>query len=263
MWMMNHMPMFPIRESKSKTLKDYMDDLGSHPFISTPFRDREYFKEYFGEYDEYMQSLDIDAKEKYGNLILVNDDFGIILNIIRSTCIKNDYKWGKLWSTLGLKYDPVANVEEHTTVTTEYGEHVTDTDIGERTETTNIGERTETTSIGKRSSNSSEDGYTYPYENPDKQAHKAHNVFESGSEKATDSVTRESAEDNLHKSSATDKVTSHTHTDTVTTDRKGNIGVKSSQSLVLEERGVALFYFWDVVYQDVIEAITIPLYKED
>lgn len=250
-------------EQERKTLSDYMEVHSSTGLIQSPYTNREYLKEYREQFEEYMYTLDIDAELKFGNLLLIDDDLSKVSEVVRATCIKNDYKWNKLWETLGLKYDPIANVDGVETVTTDYGEHVTDTEIGERSETTNIGERSETTNIGKRSSNSSEDGYTYPYEIPTKEAHKAHNVFESTSEKATDSVSRSATEDSLHKSSASDKLISRMHRDVVETVRKGNIGVTSTQNLIKQERNISLFYFWDVVYQDVIEAITIPIYKED
>ena len=49
--------------------------------------------------------------------------------------------------------------------------------------------------------------------------------------------------------------------DEITTTRKGNIGVTSSQSLVLEERRVADFAFMDILMADVINILTYPYYE--
>ena len=58
----------------------------------------------------------------------------------------------------------------------------------------------------------------------------------------------------------TDKHDENAYKDTITTTRKGNIGVTSSQSLVLEQRNVAKFNFLDILMADVIDFLTYPYY---
>lgn len=48
--------------------------------------------------------------------------------------------------------------------------------------------------------------------------------------------------------------------DVITTTRKGNIGVTSTQSLILEQRNVVDFHFLDVLMADVIDFLTYPYY---
>ena len=48
--------------------------------------------------------------------------------------------------------------------------------------------------------------------------------------------------------------------DVITTTRKGNIGVTSTQSLILEQRGVVDFHFLDILMADVIDFLTYPYY---
>lgn len=49
--------------------------------------------------------------------------------------------------------------------------------------------------------------------------------------------------------------------DVITTTRKGNIGVTSSQSLVLEERRVADFKYLDVIFKDIMDVIALPYFS--
>lgn len=282
---------------KLRTFKDYCEQHGDTPLIQSPYSDREYLKEYQEQYDEYMFTLDIDAKTKYGDLILATDDINVVTDIIRATCVRLDYKWSTLWDTLHLDYDPIANVDAHETVTTEYGEHVTETNLGERTTTNNMGERNTTNeigarvttndmgernttnTIGARSENTTEKGHTFPYDTK-QMTQTAQNEIENSSAKATDSTVTGAAQDvstvdstkDISKSDAVEDKTvvssvqdeniSRTHTDTVTTIRKGNIGVTSTQSLIQQTRDVAVFDFYSSVLEDIIEAITIPVYDD-
>lgn len=245
-----------------KTFRDYLEETGNK-LITTPYSDRPYMKEYQEEYEEYMFTIDIEAKEKFGGLIMLSNDWNVVNDLVRATCVKCDYKWRKLWDTLNLEYDPIANVDGTETTTTVYGTHETESDNGERIQTSNMGERSQTNSIGKRTGASSEDGYTYPYEATDKEKHTAHNSFSNSTEKATDTITNNAYKDTVTNNAYKDKTLSKEHTDTVTHVRKGNIGITSSQNLILQERNVSLFYFWDVVVEDIVNAITIPLWKEE
>lgn len=236
-------------EDKMRTWSDLCERFSSTPLINSPYSDDEapYLEEYRNNFDEFTQVLDVECKEKYASLRLIRetDDVSLYNNLIRSCCIRNHYKWLTLWETMSLKYDPVANVEEHTVVTTVYGTHETVEDIGQRNETTVTGER---------KTNGTEKGNTFPYNDPNQMKQTAQNTFDNTTSAANDSKTTKPTQDTT---------TSMEHTDTVTTDRKGNIGVKSSQSLVLEQREVALLDFYSVIYEDIVETCTIPVFESE
>lgn len=240
-----------------KTFRDYCDSLGVNPIIPPDYPD------YLKEYEENQTAMDIDTKVKFGSLYLVTEDKETLDKLIIACKVRNAYKWRTLWETMNYEYDPVYNVEEHTTTTTEYGEHKTETDMGEKVKSTEYGQHETSVNLGKRTDRTSEDGYNYPYDNPDKQAHTAHNQIENGSDAVTDTTTSNSHTDTTTDNAAKDTVTSGAHKDVVTVDRAGNIGVKSAQALILEQRDVAVFDFLSMVMNDVVDAVTIPYYEND
>lgn len=60
----------------------------------------------------------------------------------------------------------------------------------------------------------------------------------------------------------TDEHDEDAYKDVITTTRKGNIGVTSTQSLILEQRGVVDFHFLDILMADIINMLTYPYYSE-
>ena len=91
---------------------------------------------------------------------------------------------------------------------------------------------------------------------------------------STDTVTSGASTDTVTNGASTDTVTSGASTDTVTngertnttrtyTDReirKGNIGVTTTQKMIEEERQVALFNFYDILFKDIIKNICVPIW---
>lgn len=140
--------------------------------------------------------------------------------------------WARLYYALHIDYNPVFNVEEHTTTT--YGQHVTDNEQGQRQHTEGDKSRTygqgTDTSTGKR--------WVYDSES-------------FGNETQTEDVTgsRTNTEASyINTDAATkDTVTSKQHVDEV--ERTGNIGVVSATDLLKQ---TAEFYkrssFWDNMF---------------
>lgn len=211
-------------------LIDYIKSLNDNDnrFIPTlqRFITHEYIKDYSDNVDDWALDLDILFSNKYASLVLVTENLDDISHIKNGAMTSNFYKWDKLYDTLNLEYNPIWNVDGEELTTVEYGEHTTNN------------------TIGKRNANTIEQGYTFPYDENSK---------------------TQTAENNISVSSdaVNDSSVSNQHTDTTTLSRKGNIGVTSTQHLINEERQVAMFSFWEVVYKDIIEAITIPYYEED
>ena len=130
--------------------------------------------------------------------------------------------WAHIFYTLNIAYNPVFNVEEHTT--TKYGEHETEREYGEHETENEYGATSET--LGTHTDTSTD--YMLSYDSAtEKETGKNSTVIGAQTNSAlthTDTTTSK-----LH----TDTETSKLHTDTV--DRTGNIGIKSASALAEEE----------------------------
>ena len=152
-------------------------------------------------------------------------DADIILNWKNEIkCIQRIYlnAWAHIFYTLNIAYNPVYNVEEHTT--TKYGEHETEREYGEHETENEYGATSET--LGTHTDTSTD--YMLSYDSAtEKETGKNSTVIGAQTNSAlthTDTTTSK-----LH----TDTETSKLHTDTV--DRTGNIGIKSASALAEEE----------------------------
>lgn len=196
-----------------------------------------YTGEYVDEYLENMVHIDTRAKSKYGQLPLYYDNAEEITKMIQSILFLNKYKYDGLFATTKLVYNPIWNVEGTETTTTTHG----------ATETSNIyADRETTNEQGERNTNEKES--TYPYDTLEKTSKNEKDV-------KTETVT-----DTTTEKGRTDKTTTGEYVDTTILDRRGNIGVTSTQNLIGQEREVVNFVFWDIVISDVVKEITIPFY---
>lgn len=196
-----------------------------------------YTGEYVDEYLENMVHIDTRAKSKYGQLPLYYDNAEEITKMIQSILFLNKYKYDGLFATTKLVYNPIWNVEGTETTTTTHG----------ATETSNIyADRETTNEQGERNTNEKESAYPY-------------DTLEKTSKNEKD-VKTETVTDTTTEKGRTDKTTTGEYVDTTILERKGNIGVTSTQNLISQERNIVNFAFWDIVISDVVKEITIPFY---
>ena len=183
--------------------------------------------EYNNNFDSSIKYIELQyLSVKFANLPLISDDSETIDNIVKGVVFANLYKWEKLFKTLSLEYNPIWNVEGVETHTTEYGTHINTEDYGEHINSTN------------------EKGFTFP----------------------NDDITKtQTAENDITNTlgGMLNTKTSEQHTDKLTIDKRGNIGVTSTQNLICQERDIAMFDFWQIVYDDIVKGITIPVWAED
>lgn len=206
------------------------DDLHEYPFLSA--NDTDFMR--MTNYSQHFKTYDRMYSEKYGDMLLqysVDEEAGfddvirILHNRIRAILRKNYYKYMTLFNTTILEYNPIWNVDGTETTTTTYGEH------------------TSTDNIGARSNNEDINQYRVP--------------MDSGTKTLTDETTTTNS-----ANSAVDSHISSTHTDSIVHERHGNIGVTSTQHLITEERQVAYFNLLDIIFEDVINEICIPLWND-
>ncbi len=148
--------------------------------------------------------------------------------------------WAHIYYTLDIAYNPVYNVEEHTT--TKYGEHETETEYGEHETEKEYGEHeienehgaTQNT-YGTHTDTSTD--YSVAYDSgTEKETGKNSNVTGQQIDSTlayTDTETSKLHTDTETSKLHTDTTTSKLHTDTV--DRTGNIGVVAATKLADDE----------------------------
>ena len=182
------------------------------------------------EYDRYF------LKEHGQKLVDVegDTDADIILNWkAEIKAIQRIYlnAWAHIFYTLNIAYNPVYNVEEHTT--TKYGEHETEREYGEHETENEYGATSET--LGTHTDTTT--AYSVSYDSAtEKETGKTSDVV--GSQTNTSLTHTDTETSKLHTDTTTSKLhtdteTSKLHTDTV--DRTGNIGIKSASALAEEE----------------------------
>lgn len=154
---------------------------------------------------------------KYKTLEFAGETIDDLSGLISTAMSIYNYKWDKLYKTLSLTYDPIANVD---------AEIIETRDIASRHMSDTFGAQDGTSTSGQA-----------PYETDE-----LRNV-------AKNHTTSEEFE-NSHDEDA--------YIDEITTTRKGNIGVTSSQALILEERRVAEFNYLDIVFRDIMDVIALP-----
>ena len=202
---------------------------------------------------ESISSLALDL-EYYGNVsggktispllrrLLVN---GVVTDTVASKLAQSLYsmnglRWGKLWDTYELEYNPIQNynmtevMSDDDTVTTYGRTHSkTGTEVDDRT----------------RTDDNTESVYGFNSNNA------------SDSEESDRTIN----DDNTHTYNVSDTDTGtdrQSHSYELT--RSGNIGVTTSQQMIESERSLWMWrYFYDVVFPDIDKMLTISVYSDD
>lgn len=184
--------------------------------------------------------IDFRMKSKYGKLSLIYDSVEDVKKIIKGCLLLNKYKHDGLYNTTNLEYNPIWNVEGTETTTTTHGATETSNTYGDRLTEVERGERVTNSKYSE-----------YPYDTKEKTTkNETDNV-----ENAITDITTENGR--------TDTTSTTEYIDKTVLDRKGNIGVTSTQNLIAQERDCVNFVFWDIVINDVVKEITIPYYEEE
>lgn len=210
----------------------------------------DYMTEYGERYSTIFRAIDLAMYNKYKDILLPAESdlvggtkSSFIDWLIRSFWDVNDYKLQTLYNSMFFEYNPIWNVDGTETTTTIHGA---------TSSADSYGAKTDTDINGKRESSNDSKSYRYPYD--------------SGTKTATDeleeSATTESSTDTHTSSEHSDTHTTESYTDTVTNERAGNIGVTSTQSLIDQERSVAMFSFYERLFEELIDYLAIPKFND-
>lgn len=188
-----------------------------------------YISEELGDINDYME-------------ISVEDLFTI-----------NNYKYARLWESTQQEYNMIDNYDKNSTITiTKNGKQKETTKNGdvmstvdsETSDTTQIGERKTTNKVSPYDSNSMYDSNSSTIDNT-----------EDSNINKVDGTTRTTKGDDV-------RTTEYENYSETTTERtRGNIGVTTSAQMIQGERELAVFSFWDVVIEDLVNYVLIFPYE--
>ena len=167
------------------------------------------------------------------------------------------YEWGKYLETLTLEFNPLWNVDGTETVTSVYGEHVTDDEKGQRQRTDSKAQAVLTDVYGSHTDTNND----YSTTNDDTTNPHLKGRAESITATKTDTHTDSARTDTVTDAATKDTVTSKTHTDTITTVKQGNIGVTKSTDLVESYRKMAQFSLVYRIAKALSEELTVNIWR--
>ena len=183
--------------------------------------------------------LDKCIKDKFAKRELYLLDSNAIREEVFIALFVNKYRYDKLYNTTVLEYSPIENYDRTESTTTVKKATMTHGDQTETVETT-TGEQTNTTEGQNKIS---------PFDTP--------NLVNTDGSNITDTTGARSDSSTLSRNSYND---TDNGIDTVTSRIYGNIGVTTSQQMLMSERDVANFSLIKIIANDVVDDISYNLY---
>ena len=191
-------------------------------------------------------------KKRYFNFY-ISEEFGDVNDYMEESIAElftiNNYKYSRLWESTQQEYNMIDNYDKNSTITiTKSGKQketmkngdVMSTVDSETSDTTNIGERKTTNKVS-------------PYD--------SNNMYDSNS-----STIDDTQDSNINKVDGTTRTIKgddvrtteyENYSETTTEHTRGNIGVTTSAQMLQGERELAVFSFWDVVIEDLVNYVLI------
>lgn len=195
-------------------------------------------------------------KNRYFNFF-ISEDFGDVNNYmecsIKELFTINKYKYSRLWESTQQVYNMIDNYDKNSTITI--------TKSGKQKETSKTGdvissvdsETSDTTQIGQRKTTNK----VSPYDS-DKMYDSNSSLIENTQDININRVggnTRTTKGDDI-------RTTEYENYSEITTEHtSGNIGVTTSAQMIQGERELAIFSFWDVVIEDLVNYVLIFPYE--
>ena len=255
-------------------------------YIRNYFGSRELFPQYsaFIKYPEADEAIKASANDIYST--------------IDSVMLANKYKYEKYLAILELEYNPIWNVDSDETATEDRGAR-DETDVKgavttsynygqdrqhfykapETTDNTYNKDGAKTTTSTKNGSETIERSNTQmndlSFKSHDKEVRTPTNMTDTVVEPTytnssktyrndptdkDDISTRDARNDSESKGAQTNTHTAKKYTDETHIVRQGNIGTKTTQSMIEEEKAVAKFYLMKEVAKDIVNSLTFGIY---
>lgn len=175
----------------------------------------------------------------------------LIQKNVKFTLIKYNYKYKTLFATTNLVYNPIWNVDGTEERKRESSKESSDTDTFNNTDTLTKGGSDTSSSTGTDTETKSVTTFDSDVFRDTEKTINTPNT--------TDTTIYNSSDTNRHTGTVSNAYEdSENETETVT--KQGNIGVTSTQSLISQEREVALFDFISIVEKDIIKNVCSLIY---
>lgn len=195
-------------------------------------------------------------KKRYFNFY-ISEDFGDVSEYMEDSITElftiNNYKYSRLWESTQQEYNMIDNYDKNSTITiTKSGKQKETNKIGdvvstvdsETSDTTSIGERKTTNKVSPYDSNSMYDSNSSTIDNT-----------QDSNINKVDGSTRTVKGDDVKTTEF------ENYSETTTEHTRGNIGVTTSAQMLQGERELAVFSFWDVVIEDLVNYVLIFPYE--
>ena len=183
--------------------------------------------------------LDKCIKDKFSKRELYLLDSTAIQEEVYIELYINQYRYDKLYNTTVLEYSPIENYDRTESTSTE------------KTNTMTHGDQTETveTSTGEQTNTTEGQNKISPFDTP--------NLVDTDGSNITDTEGARNDSSTLARNSYNDTDNGN---ETVTSRIHGNIGVTTSQQMLMSEREVSNFSLIKIIANDVTDSISYNLY---
>lgn len=183
--------------------------------------------------------LDKCIKDKFSKRELYLLDSTAIQEEVYIELYINQYRYDKLYNTTVLEYSPIENYDRTESTSTE------------KTNTMTHGDQTETveTSTGEQTNTTTGQNKISPFDTP--------NLINTDGSDITDTTGERNDSSTLVRNSYNDTDNGN---ETVTSRIHGNIGVTTSQQMLMSEREVSNFSLIKIIANDVTDSISYNLY---
>ena len=236
---------------KIKNLLDYAKE-SNRPLIDVEnFIFLNDYRNKYETFDHYIR-LKYSNREIYSEIYMkdeeeLNSVYSSWLLYVKAYITTNEYKYETLYETINFTYNPIENYDRKEDIQT-----IRTPNLSTESNTTSIygnGEIEE--QLGNISNSNSLTGSISPWDSENFN-NKNKNINEFTQESITNKTINKTKTDKQDNAS----LLSGTDTTKVTTSIHGNIGVTSSQDMIKQEREVALFSFYEILFRDVINVTT-------
>lgn len=183
--------------------------------------------------------IDKCIKDKFSTRELYLLDSTSIQDEVYIDLFINKYRYDKLYNTTVLEYSPIENYDR------------TESTVTEKTNTLTHGNQSETvnTSVGSQTNSTIGQNKMSPFDTP--------NTVNTDGSDITDTTGARTDSSTLSRNSYNDIDSGE---ETITSRIHGNIGVTTSQQMLMSEREVSNFSLIKIIAQDITDSISYNLY---
>lgn len=182
--------------------------------------------------------------------LIENNKLDDIITILYQKNIRN---WNKLYETLKFEYNPIHNYDgdESETIT------ITDKGTVDSTGTNKTTDSISLISTDQDENNTFSNDKVFGFNSPNTQGVDNNSSNSSTTNRTSSSSDTSTTSDNNNTNKST---TDMTHTEQRTLTKGGNLGVTSTQSMIVQERDLWLWNYFEQIFSDIDKTLTLLIY---